>query len=69
MGSRDQYWRTVGHLGDAYEALLRLPDGGSRLRLQSTMATLRDEIALIKGETAEAVQSRYETEVMEYPNR
>lgn len=47
-------------LTEAYKSLLRLPQGESRARIQPALASLRDEIARIDGESAEAVQNKFE---------
>jgi len=46
---------------EAYLTLLSLPlTGASRLRLQSTLAGLRDELALLTGMDAETIQNSCE---------
>lgn len=45
----------------AYTQLLHLPPASpSRLRLQSTLAALRDEIAELDGMSSEDVQNKFE---------
>jgi hypothetical protein len=49
-------------LASAYVALLRLdPDGMACLRLQPTLAALRDEIAQFEGKDSEHIQNRFES--------
>lgn len=48
-------------ISEAYYCLLRLPlTSGRRLRLQSALAALRDDIAAATGRTSEEVQNAYE---------
>lgn len=44
----------------AYIALLLLPHGGVRLKLQGALATLRDHIAETTGQDPEEVQNHHE---------
>lgn len=50
----------AGLMGPAYQGLLSIPDGESRLNIQPALACLRDEIARLRGSTPEAVQNEYE---------
>lgn len=52
----------------AYIDLLELPHGAIRARLQSVLATLRDEIAAGGTEDAESVQNSYERFVRDFPS-
>lgn len=44
----------------AYEELLKLPPGRTRMRVQTALATLRDELAYLTQRDPEEVQSEFE---------
>lgn len=52
----------------AYMTLLELPHGALRARLQSVLATLRDEIAAGCGDCPQDVQDSYERWMREHPS-
>lgn len=52
----------------AYIDLLELPHGALRVRLQSVLASLRDEIATGAKDTPENVQNSYERYVRDFPS-
>lgn len=52
----------------AYITLLELPHGGLRARMQTVLATLRDEIAAAAGREPESVQDSYERWVSANPS-
>jgi hypothetical protein len=52
-------------IGAAYLALLSIPHNHpARLRLQSVLATVRDEVAEMTGLSPEEVQASFETTVL-----
>jgi hypothetical protein len=44
----------------AYEELLKLPHGRTRLRVQAALVTLRDELAYLTQRDPEDVQNEFE---------
>ena len=52
----------------AYMTLLELPHGGLRARLQSVLATLRDEVAIGCSDDPQTVQDDYERWVAAHPS-
>jgi len=68
MPRTDEDWQyTDRKIERAYCHLLSLPHGESRVRLQSVLASLRDELAFLKGDFPQDVQERYEAEVQQNP--
>jgi type II secretory pathway component PulM len=53
---------TIECVSSAYLCLLVLPVGMTRLRLQTALSALRDELAHLKNESPEHVQADYEAQ-------